>query len=274
MVEDLGDRLRNDRRTQAVYIDRAEGIENDLNLPAVCAVCAVCAGIDELGVRDTFPFEERSFLAQAVDALKRDNIDKVRQIRDRHSQSVWVGKGENQAQWQLLQAAVNLVEACDDGERQLPDHVRSQETLIDFYVVSLREVDRLQREFEVANDYLDARDHMDAVIRQARSAYRRLVGRVQRLAVHAAGRIRSGPAAAVPGPDQRRAATAREILSTPRVLEYLRESSKKRDSSGYRGHSVPGVSRVSDASAVGQSQPPAFPPTVGGCEGMCEHDSR
>ena len=178
LVEDLGDRLRNDRRTQAVYIDRAEGIENDLNLPAVCA------GIDELGVRDTFPFEERSFLAQAVDALKRDNIDKVRQIRDRHSQSVWVGKGENQAQWQLLQAAVNLVEACDDGERQLPDHARSQETLIDFYVVSLREVDRLQREFEqAANDYLDARDHMDAVIRQARSAYRRLVGRVQELFV-------------------------------------------------------------------------------------------
>jgi hypothetical protein len=54
-------------------------------------------------VRDTFPFEERSFFTQAVDALKRDNVDKLRQLLDRHTQSIWVGRRENQAQWQILQ---------------------------------------------------------------------------------------------------------------------------------------------------------------------------
>jgi len=176
LVEDLCDKLRSDKRTQAAYIDRAETIEHELNLPSVCA------SIEDLGVRDTFPFEERSFLAQAIEALKRDNIDRVRQIRARHADSVWVGKGENQAQWQLLQSAVCLAEACEDAGRQLPDHARSQETLIDFYVVSLREVDRLQREFEQAvNDYLDVTGGMKDVIQLAQTAYRRLVSQVQDL---------------------------------------------------------------------------------------------
>lgn len=60
LVEDLCDRLRNDRRTQSDYIDRAESIERELDLPGKCA------GIQDLGIRDTFPFEERSFFSQAV----------------------------------------------------------------------------------------------------------------------------------------------------------------------------------------------------------------
>jgi len=37
--------------------------------------------------------------------LQRDNVDKLRQVLQRHTQSVWVGRGENQVQWALLQAA-------------------------------------------------------------------------------------------------------------------------------------------------------------------------
>src|SRR5690606_1229178 len=78
LVEDLCDRLRNDRRTQAYYIERAETIEQELNLRTHCA------DIADLGVRDTFPFEERSFFAQAVAALKADDVDSLRQVLDRH----------------------------------------------------------------------------------------------------------------------------------------------------------------------------------------------
>lgn len=173
LVEDLCDRLRNDRRTQAHYIERAEAIEQELNLPALCA------GIEDLGARDTFPFEERSFFSQAVEALKRDNVDKRRQVLDRHAHSVWVGRGENQAEWLLLQSAASLIEGCGDAERQLPDHVRSQDDLIDFYVAGAREVDRYQREFEhAAADYFEISEAMAEVIREARKVYRRLAEKV------------------------------------------------------------------------------------------------
>ena len=174
LIEDLCDRLRDSTANQPLYIERAETIEADLGLRDVCK------DLEDLGVRDTFPFEERSFFAQAVDALKRDNIDKLRQMLGRHKSSVWIGRGENQAQWQLLQAAVSLVEACEDADRQLPDHAKTQEALIDFYTSSMREVDRLQREFEQAErDLLIKQDGLDEVIPHARTAYRKLVDKVQ-----------------------------------------------------------------------------------------------
>lgn len=174
VIEDLCDRLRNDQRTQAGYIERAEAIELELRLPTTCQM------IEYFGVRDTFPFEERSFFREAVDALKRDNIDHLRHAFARHTHSVWVGRGENQVQWLLLQAAASLVEACGDAERQLSAHTRSLDALIDFYVSSLREVDRLQREFEhAASDFFDVDGHMADVNARARTAYRRLADTVQ-----------------------------------------------------------------------------------------------
>ena len=174
LIEDLCDRLRDSTANQPLYIERAEAIEAELGLRAICK------DIQDLGTRDTFPFEERSFFAQAVDALKRDDIDKLRQLLGRHKCSIWVRRGENQAQWQLLQAAVSLMEACDDADRQLQDHIQTQESLINFYTSGLRAVDRLQREFEQAErDLLIKEDRVDEVIPLARSAYRKLVNKVQ-----------------------------------------------------------------------------------------------
>jgi hypothetical protein len=178
LIQGLCDRLRNDRRTQALYIEHAEIIERELNLPEIYA------SISDLGIRDTFPFEERSFFNQAVDALKRDNVDRLRELLSRHTHSVWVGRGENQAHWQLLQAAAHLIESCEDAERQLPDHVRTQDNLIDFYLTSLRHTDRLQREFEqAAADYFDTNRQMMDVISRAHTLYRRLANKVQNVFV-------------------------------------------------------------------------------------------
>ena len=174
LIQDLCDRLRNDQRTRVTYVDRAEAIENELNLTKLCA------GITDLGERDTFPFEERTFFVRAVGALKNDDTDEVRSIIQRHAGSVWIGKGESQAQWGLVQAALNLIGACDDFDRQLPEHSRSQDTLTDFYLGSLREADRHQREFEqAAGDHLEIEGAMGAVIEQARARYRRLAEKTQ-----------------------------------------------------------------------------------------------
>lgn len=173
LVEDLCDRLRNDLRTQSIYLDRAEAIEKELNLPHHCI------GLKDLGIKDTFPFEERHFLQLAMDALLRDNLDTVREIAGQRIRSVWAGKGESQAQWSLLRAALQLGEACGDYERQLTQHARSMDDLVDFYLNSLREVDRLHREFEQQIiDYFDEQVLIEAVIEKARNIYRKLAAKV------------------------------------------------------------------------------------------------
>jgi hypothetical protein len=174
IVEGVCDLLRNDPRTRALYIDRAEGTEAELNL------VEICAAIEDLGERDTFPFEERTFLRTAIKGITSGDTDSTRRILARHGASVWLGKGESQAQWDLVRAALGLVEACDDLERQLPEHSRSQSALIDFYLGSLREADRLQREFEQAvGDWVDQNGLMADVVGQARSRYRRLAEKTQ-----------------------------------------------------------------------------------------------
>ena len=176
LIEYLCDLLRNDRRTQSVYIDRAEEIERDLDL------VSHLAGWSDLGDRDTFPFEERTFLTRAIEGILRDDIDRVRCTLERHQQSVWTGKAESRAQWDLIQSATDLLRSCDDMERLLSDNARNLDMLVAFYVSSLREADRLHREFEQAVsdcDWQDAQGVMTPVKQQVRKQYGKLVEKVQ-----------------------------------------------------------------------------------------------
>jgi hypothetical protein len=174
IVEDVCERLRSDPKSCAIYIERAGAIEAELNLGDLCGA------IEDLGERDTFPFEERTFLRNAIRGIVTGDTDATRHVLTRQKSSVWLGKGESQAQWDMIRAGLSLVEACDDFERQLPEHARSQVELIDFYLGSLREADRLQREFEqAAGDFLDQHGLMREVIGQARARYRRLAEKVQ-----------------------------------------------------------------------------------------------
>ena len=178
LVEDLCDRLRSDGRSQGIYIDRATEIEHSLDLSSHCS------RIDDLGERDTFPFEERTFLQRAIEAFSNDEGDRIRVILDRHASSVWTGVGESQAQWDLVQAAQLLLESCDDVERSLPEFAKSVDKLIEFYVAYMRETDRLHREFEQSvSDYewQDVEGSMQPVIKRARAKYGSLIEKLQLL---------------------------------------------------------------------------------------------
>lgn len=176
LIEDVCDRLRNDRRTQSIYIDRADDIEKDLNL------VSLFGSWEDLGDRDTFPFEERTFLSRAIEGILRDDVDRVRHILDRHQQSVWTGKGESRAQWDLIRSATELMQTCDDMERLLTENARNLDSLLAFYIASLREADRLHREFEQAvsdYDWQDTLGVMTPVKNQVRKQYGKLVEKVQ-----------------------------------------------------------------------------------------------
>jgi len=174
LIEELCEVLRSDLRKRAVYIERAEAIERELRLPDICST------IIDLGERPTFPFEDRTFLEQAIQALEREDTDNARKILERQEQSVWNEKGENQSRWSVISAALHLIEECELYEGLLPNHTRSLESLIDFYTGNLREVDRLHREFEQAvSDYLDGYEPILKMIDRVRNRYWKLIGKVQ-----------------------------------------------------------------------------------------------
>ena len=174
LVEDLCDTIRSGMMTRSEYIARAEAVEEELKLREACS------GIVDLGVRSTFPFEERTFLSSAVKALVGDDTDAAKSLLAAHGGSVWTGKGESQAQWGLVEAGLRLIEACEDADRQLAENARSLDALIEHYAVSLREADRLQREFEQAvGDYIPTDGSLSDAVEHCRKRYARLAEKVQ-----------------------------------------------------------------------------------------------
>jgi len=174
IIESLCDGLRQDLRKQEDYIQYAEQVERDLVLEPTCEA------VYDLGVRDTFPFEERTFLQLAINAIDADDVETLNEILSRHKQSVWSNRGENATQWDLLATAKSLIESCSDLLHQLPEHSANQAALIDFYLGNLREADRLQREFEQAiSDYYDEHGLLTPVINKARNQYRQLAEKVE-----------------------------------------------------------------------------------------------
>ena len=174
IIEDVCNQLRNDPRARTCYMERAENVEIELGLALHFSTNL------KMGARDTFPFEERLFLQEAVKALSKADTDTTRKIMDNRKESVWFTKGESQAEWDLVRAGLSLVESCEDLERQLPSHVRSMTDLIDFYISNLREADRLHREFEqAASDLLVSQGVLLSLIKFIRSKYSSITEKVQ-----------------------------------------------------------------------------------------------
>lgn len=172
----LCDDLRNDHRAQPVYIDRAQNLEHALSL------AQHCSAIQDLGPRETFPFEERSALERGIAALLRDDVDSVRSVLDHQRRSVWAARGESRLKWDLLRTALELGLRCEELEEQLPQHNQDMARLLAFFTASLREADRLHREFEQALadfEWQDTQDAMKPVCQQARQAYGRLAEKAQ-----------------------------------------------------------------------------------------------
>ena len=174
LVEELCERLRSDIRTRVEYAKRAVQIEDDLKLPAACAA------IDDLGRRDTFPFEERSFFAKALAAVRSSNVAGARELLEWRGNSIWAGRDEYAAQWHLLEAAADLLEACAQAEPSLADARKSQDALLELYVTQLHMVDRRQREFErLVAEPVEWQEMVEQVTAQCRSAYRGFAEKLQ-----------------------------------------------------------------------------------------------
>ncbi len=178
LINKVCERLRANKNSRDLYIEKAKECEETLELKNRCS------GINDLGVRDTFPFEERSFFDQAVQSIQSGNLDQARAIIHRNNGSIWIDLGSSQAQWNIIQSILRLVEKCSDCESDLPKHTQSQEKLIYYYVSQFYKVDQFHREFELAiTDHIDIEGSLEPAIQYARQIYSQLAIQVQNVFV-------------------------------------------------------------------------------------------
>lgn len=171
LVYDVCEELRKHQDHKELYRETAKEIENDMVL------AERCEDYKYLGDRDTFAFEERSYLQQLVKQALAGQIEQAREVWESRRSSIWISQEDRLAEWTLAARALDLIETA--GRLNTPNFP-TLESIVHGYATTWRDLDRYQREMEQAiNQRESDHDGLDLLVARARSDYFRSVEALQ-----------------------------------------------------------------------------------------------
>jgi hypothetical protein len=175
LIFDVCEGLRKHQDLRGAYIAKAQEIERDLLLEERSAT------LTNLGLRDTFAFEERFFLAKYAAAVQADDLESARQTVVSRQQSIWLSHEDRLAEWTVAERALDLLETLNKYEDPA---LSSLGGVVAAYVDRFRETDRRHRELEQAvSEWHDDHEQLADVVACARKKYFRFAERLQQLFV-------------------------------------------------------------------------------------------
>lgn len=165
------DRLRSSDEWRDAYVALANRIEADLKLRDHFAAAR------ELGIRDTFAFEEKQYLAALGAAILANDLPGAQGILDARTRSIWRRQPERAQIWQVAERCVNLIAVAPKAEND----VARLNGLVQTYVKEggWSELDLRQRLMEQSvADCADCSE-IQSVIDFARRLYRSSIDKLQ-----------------------------------------------------------------------------------------------
>ncbi len=174
-IYSMCDRMRMSDDARDSYIALATRVEKALHLPELAS------GLPYLGVRDTFPFEEKTYLKRLESLAKAGNLTEARQVVNQRRQSVWRYIPERALIWKLAERCIDFLIAAETWSRQsskIPDTVRD---LIQAYTAAdgFWQTDRQQRLVEQGAAACAEDDEVGGLIAISRQRYTEVVGSAQ-----------------------------------------------------------------------------------------------
>jgi hypothetical protein len=167
--------LRDSERHHARYMDQADHVAAELKLESAMQ------GVDDLGVLDTFAFEERCFLRVFVKAALAGELGRAQKLAVERRASIWVKHTDRQLAWTIAERAFELMTKADDLATDYEGAGKGVAAMFDFYANRGFLLDTLQRSFEqsVADCYGSV-DGLDDLIEAARQKYQAFTETAQR----------------------------------------------------------------------------------------------
>lgn len=159
--------LRGTDRHQEPYMEAARRIAEELQLQERVN------GIEDLGYRDTFEFEERTFVKRFSVAVLAEKYADASEILSARHRSIWVRQTtERQAIWTVADWASQLIIQTADIQEALNKCSKNLSEIFIFYTDRFRQIDRLHRNMERAiSDTLGELENLEQLIETARSQY-------------------------------------------------------------------------------------------------------
>lgn len=157
--------MRSDTGLRETYVELARTIENELRLADMMPEAF------NLGVRDTFPFEERRLLCLAVTHIMAGKIPDARMIIEHRKSSIWRRDPARTPAWTALERSLDLLETVETVIYKGYEKAALC-TLVKAYAEGgLSDMDRYQRLFETAITACPDEQPLSPLIDQCRKRY-------------------------------------------------------------------------------------------------------
>lgn len=175
LVFTVCEELRNNENHRDIYIEKAQRVSQDLQLEIKMK------GVEEIGGRDTFSFENKSYLATCVQKIMAKDYLSAQEILNEKSQSIWAANDAFHREiWTVAEKVLILAKEIGDLSPLLDEPGINLSSLFSLYSSRLYKIDKLSRDFEYAVvDLSEEVEFLEEVINTTRKSYSTFVDKMQ-----------------------------------------------------------------------------------------------
>jgi hypothetical protein len=183
-IYSLCERMRGSDDTRDGYIALAGQVEKSLRLPELVG------GLPELGVRDTFQFQEKAQLKRLESLTKAGNLTEASQAIKQRQQSVWRHIPDRALLWKLAERCVDFLIAVQAWANQVFRTGDTVRDLVQAYTAAegFWQTDRQQRLVEQGAAACAEDQDVEALVAICRQRYAEVVGAAHAIFLRAVDR--------------------------------------------------------------------------------------
>jgi hypothetical protein len=173
VIDLICNRMRSDSGLVVEYMKIAQTVQQQLHL------AEFAGALPDLGVRDTFPFEEEILLGRTVALALSLDLVGARELIIKRRDSIWRSRPDRMLLWSVVERAATLLEVVQRIEAGFRPLKKSPDLLHAYTSGGWFEIDRGQRLFEKAVADCQDDSAIGSMIDFARRKYSEMASKIQ-----------------------------------------------------------------------------------------------
>lgn len=173
MVLELLKNIRNNKFSEQIYIERANGLENQLSLSNEFK------NETNLGSIATFAFEDSTYFNHFVALVNQNDLKAADTVIKQNKENIWPQHDEEIKKMWLLASHALKISQITSVKNKYPKEAKQ---IVELYASKLYEVDLFQRQFEMTlSQVISGTNAVELLSAKVRDTYRNFIGELQKV---------------------------------------------------------------------------------------------